>query len=71
MTLEELQQKYEILLSAKEMEIAQLTEQAIFHIEYLVALQQDLKRAGVKPSQNRLEVEKNMYARRHKKNPRS
>ena len=67
MNLEELKQKYEILLSAKEMEIAQLTEQAIFHINYLVALQQDLKRAGLKPSRNRLEIEKIIFdERRHR-----
>ena len=58
MTLEELQQKYEILLAHKDMEIAQMSEDAILHIKYLIALQEDLKRAGIKPSRNRREIEK-------------
>jgi hypothetical protein len=58
MTLEELRQKYEIILAHKEMEIAQMTLDAILHLKYLVALQDDLRRAGIKPSQNRREIEK-------------
>ena len=52
-----LEQKYEILLAYKDMEIAQLTEEAIRHLEYLIVLQEDFRRANVKPSQRLYDVE--------------
>jgi hypothetical protein len=62
----ELAEKYERLLAAKDMEIAQLSEENIFCIKYMITLQDDLRRAGLKPSQDMFAIKAAIKAERRK-----